>query len=415
MPGFVDLVNNPLLIAGAEGLFIKDDDLTVAATQLQIYRFLDASIRDADAQEGQFFLRRFLVGPQIVWSGLQGSFEDLRKLWTVTDCPDELLHKLKLHLGWTRDTDHLTEKLSAVALRRLLLISIALWQARSTEHSLTSIVTAIFGVRSRVWNWFDLRWILDDGILTEEHQGHDPVLFGLPAPPDMDHMRSCVRIMDNLTGAVDRDLCIAFIKLFRTNGERLTVVWLRFLDDFKDDLKSWTSTDDGAEIVSESMMLLDDSKIEEAYAHGFAALDTHDHLGYARIKGIDGGAFGVTFWRQDNGDAYMIRLDVAANTLRLESIVSGVISTLATYNFISDLEILLDGVWYGLRWTASIVGVNTEIDVFVDGEKRLSFIDVALYESGSFGLYHSVGGTIACSEIEIMPLSPEITEIGINP
>lgn len=414
MPGFVDLQGNSLQLPDSEGSFVGHDPVDESAFPLQIYNFVDASIREMDAAEGNFFLRRFLAGPQIVWQILSAGIKDIRKTWSIVDCPDELLHVLKLSLGWTKDLDYLTEQLDAKSLRRLLLISIDLWRSRATEHSLTAVVVALFGVRARIWNWFDLRWILDDNILSEEHQGRDPVLLSLPGPPDMDEMKSCVRIMDDLSGNVDRSLCVEFLKLFRNNGERLTVVWLRFLDMFKDDLSRWTSTDDGASIADESIVLVDDSKDEYAIVHGFAALDTHDHLGFVRIKGGSAASFGAVFWRQENGDSYLLSLDVAANALRLEKIVSGVVTALATYSFLTDFEILVADAWYGLRWTASVVGPNTEIEVYVNGDPRLSFTAPNLYESGTFGVYHETGTTVACSEIEIMPLPAETTSIEIN-
>ena len=137
--------------------------------------------------------------------------------------------------------------------------------------------------------------------------------------------------------------------------------------------------------------------------------------GYLRLRkpaGAPAVAFGGLFWRQANGDGYRASLDIVANTLTLQSVLGGVLSDLAVYDFASDGEMIHEDTWYGLRWLVQ-TGVGTEIKLYVDGMERIAYSDSPEFYAGSHGFFHD-SGSVEVSEIEVMPVPTDSTEIGIN-
>lgn len=411
-----DKAQNALQIADGEGKFIGQESGSSDGFPLEIYSFIDKSIRDLDSAEGKFLLRRYLVGAQVEWEETQGKIKDLRTLRSVSECPDDLLKFLKLTLGWTASTDQLTDGLEPDVLRRLLSQSIPLWRIRGEEGAYLSIINLVFSAVSRIWNWFDLRWILDDGIVTEQHQGRDSYVLDLPGPPNMEENRSNLRIVDDGTGSIDHDLAAAFVRLMRPTGERIGITWLSFLDLFDGDASKWT-VDDGPEMtVTNGSAVLSDTDPQAAYATAGEAFQVAGQQGYVRIRKPSGGApatFGGLFWRQANGDGYLATLDIVANTLTLQKTVSGVVSDISVYDFAVDAEMIHHDTWYGLRWLIENTGAGTEIRLYVDGLQRISVVETPEFYKGSHGFFHA-GDSVEVSEIEVMPVPTDTMEIGIN-
>lgn len=411
-----DKALNALQPADGEGKFIGQESGSSDSFPLEIYSFIDQSIRDLDSAEGRFLLRRYLVGAQAEWEETNAKIGSLRTLRSVSDCPDDLLRFLKLTLGWTEDLDHLTDGLEPSVLRRLLSQSIPLWRIRGTEDAYGATIKLIFKAASRVWNWFDLRWVLDANILTEDHQGLDSMLLSLPGPPDMEENRSNLRIVDDGTGTLDRDLAVAFVKLMRPTGERITITWISFLDLFDGDASQWAIAGGGPALeVSGGTATASYGHPQAVYAAAGEAFKVGGQQGYLRLRkpaGAPAVAFGGLFWRQPNGDGFRAAFDIVANTLTLQIVLGGVLSDLAVYDFASDGEMIHEDTWYGLRWLVQ-TGVGTEIKLYVDGMERIAYSDSPEFYAGSHGFFHD-SGSVEVSEIEVMPVPTDSTEIGIN-
>ena len=61
----------------------KEEINVEEALKLDIYLFIIESIRIEDQNQGAFFLKRFLQGPQEIWNKTQESIFSLKNLWDI--------------------------------------------------------------------------------------------------------------------------------------------------------------------------------------------------------------------------------------------------------------------------------------------------------------------------------------------
>lgn len=418
-----DRAGNPL-IAGPDAtgpmLGFIDPPTPPEVLPLRMYDFLIRPIRTADVNEGRLFLERYLAGPQEVWETIQTDTFRLLDLWDIVRIPDKFLKFLKNIVGWTPELElPITDRLDFAQLRRLISLSVPLWKIRGIEDAYIRATLALVLTRMRVWNWFDLRWILDETIMGEDRQGRDPFLL-----TSVDEQFSDIRIVDGALG-LDRTLILNMLKLFRPSGERLTVYWIDFLDQFlvDGDNTQWVSGDstvDPIPVADRLLSLADDAIIEEVQVAGTVALLFTDYVVYWRIRGAQSTpaaaeTWGVQFYWQDVDNFYFLRFDPTANTLELVEEVATVVSVLVTYSFATDTEQLLNGVFYGVRIHIESVPTGTRIRVYVDNLERIDHTDVtAPFTRGTVGLIHSTDATLELSEIELFQLPLASNFIDIN-
>lgn len=414
-----DSAGNPLVVASGdtgEMLGFVEPAAAAEVLALRIYDFLIKPIRTADVSDGNLFVERYLQGPQEVWETIQTDIFRLLDLWDVTRIPDDFLKFLKNIVGWTPDLERpITDRLTADQLRRLISVSVVLWKIRGTEDAYVRSILALVLTRLRVWNWFDLRWILDETIMEEDHQGRDPYLLGT-----VDEQFSDIRIVDGAL-ALDRTLLLNMLKLFRPSGERLTVYWIDFLDLF---LVDGDDTQWASEIVSpilvlnRVMALVNISIDEEANVVVDDSLEWKDYVCYWRIRGLEiasGDEWGVQFYWQDKDNHYSLQFNATDNNMVLVKQVAAADSTLVTYSFATDLETLLIRTYYGVRVHVETVPTGTRIRVYIDNLERIDHIDTTSpFTRGSVGIFHLAGATIDLNEIELYQLPLASNSIDIN-
>lgn len=418
-----DIASNPL-VAGPSAtgpmLGFVEPPAPAEVLSLRIYDFLIKPIRTADITDGQLFLERYLQGPQEVWETIQTDIFRLLDLWDVVRIPDEFLKYLKNIVGWTPELERpITDRLDDETLRRLISLSVALWKIRGIEDAYVRSTLALVSTRMRVWNWFDLRFILDETIVGEDHQGRDPYILSTAAEQESD-----VRIVDGALD-LDRTLILNMLRLFRPSGERLNVYWVDFMDLFlvDGDASQWDSggaTVDPIPVADRLLSLVDDTGIEEAQVIVTDALLWGDYVCYWRLRGtqstpLAAETWGVQFYWQDADNYYYLLFDPTANTLALVEDVATVVTTLDTYNFAADLEQLFNGVFYGVRVHVEAVGAGVRIRVYVDNLERIDHTDVtAPFTRGAVGIIHSADATVELSEIELFQLPLASNFIDIN-
>lgn len=387
---------------------------------LRIFDLLIKPIREEDRLRGDDFVWRFLLGPQQVWEQTQANIEDLKSLLSVTDCPDELLQHLKWTLGWTSELDHITDGLDYDTLRRLIAASVPLWKNRSTESSIISVLNLLVPGRARVWNWFDVRWMLDETILSEEHQGRDPYLVHDPDSLDGPWW-SNVRIVNEDPTDSLRQLVKDVINLMRPSGERFEIIYLNFLDLFEidDDWTQWSVAAGSDPTVEDGLLkLTDDSVDENLEAVKGDVYNWSEYLIFARIKGhgsAPNSGFGVSFYQDDIADnLYFVTLTVYDNKINLGSVVGGVFA-----GFVSQIDMgtfwvtLQEDIWYGLRIQVTDEGANNRIKVYLDGMEVINTTD-SDHSQGTIGVIHNTGITCECDEIEAMGLPAVLDTVEIN-
>ena len=385
------------------------------ATTPNIYDFIIYPIRLRDQREGKLFLERFLTGPQAVWEATKGKIQDIKTLWSVTDCPDAQLQYLKNIVGWTKALDAITKDLDYATLRKLISFSVAMWKERSSETSIGNALNLLVPGRARIWNWFDLRWILDETILGEEHQGRDSYLVSMPD----DAYWSNVRIVDNPVGTVDRTLVKELLNLMRPVGERYEIVYLKFLDLFESDgdVSQWDQGTAAALLVEDGhMKLRHPTAIEITWANVEGADAWTNYVVSARVKGLSGGSeigFGISFYQDESQDLYFVVVSVLDNALTLGKLTVGVPSDIVKFDFSTIGYTVQSDVWYLLRVQITPEGATNRIKVYMDGEKYIDATD-ATYSSGVVGLVSVAGTMLDCDEIEVLGLPVDSETVEIN-
>jgi hypothetical protein len=416
----MDLAYNPLSVAGSTAAMLGYLEPVAGAEELnlRIYDFIIKPHRDADqTREGKLFLQRMLEGPQAAWETIQSKIFALKNLWSVTDIDDEHLRYLQRIVGWTSDLDYITEQLDAATLRRLIAISVPMWKSRTTESSLVAIMNTLVPARARVLSWFDMRWILDTTIMSEEHRGRDPWLVSFPGGTGTDEFWSTIRVVDP-GDETSKDLLIDVIKLVRPVGERYRVVWLKFLDQFTidDDVSQWDISN-GVPTVEGGSMSMIDTSIEEGIVCNVEGSDAwENYVVTSRVRGVGTGAgFGISFFVQSVSPRtfYYAVIDVPNQRVLLAKYISDALSVIKNWYAVPAGRFLQPGTWYGLRIQASPEGASTRIKIYLDAKEIINELDGDL-DKGTVGVLHASGDSVECDEIEVLGLPVDSEEILIN-
>ncbi len=408
-----DLANNPLVTGSqAQMLGYSEPPAPEEVLNLDMYRFLIEPIRREDVQRGGLFVKRYLQGPQALWLQTQTSLFDIKKLWSLTECPDDYLQYLKNIVGWTPRYDNITSALDAATLRRLIATSIPLWRRRGAEDTLLDVLTLVTGARQRLWNWFYFRWIVGETVLSEVHEGADSWAVGTPGTSDAEYT-SNLRIVDD--GTLDRAVVRQLLNLMRPIGERFEVTYLLFLDEFTvvGDTTQWGGT---GPTVTDGIATLPDDGVAEAVLASVNGNDTWgNYLAYWCLKSTittAGALVGGTFYATDVDNAYRVGLDILNNRVKLLKIIGGTPTTLADVDY-GAWSTLVNDLYYGVRVQATPEGGTTRIKVYLDNDLVINVTD-SEYSQGTVGLFHDAGVAAAYDEVELMPLPSDSEIIDIN-
>ena len=414
-----DIADNPLAPA-TMGQMLGFIEVTAAEVlTLDMYRFLHQQIRTSDQNDGDLFVRRLFDGSQSVWDITQGKIFDLKTLWSITEIDDDFLQFLKNIVGWTKEpiTERVTANLDAFTLRRLISLSVPLWKTRGPEDTIINILQALTGERVRIWNWFDLRWILDVTGMGEDHQGRDPFVLELPQDGS-DDRRFNVRIVDS--GELDRDLVVNMTKIMRPSGERIEVSFLDFLDQFtldNDDgqwgvLAGGTGENPQVPVIADGLAkLADTGSAETSFVIVTRGLTWSEYVSYWRMRAVTGtsGSILAIFYATDLDNDYSVKIDFTAQTVVLQKQVANVVSTIVTHVPTSGLTV---GEFFGIRIHVAVEGATNRIKVYLDGNEIIDTTDSA-HTAGSIGFGHSAGVDVVLDEAELFeaPLDSELIDI----
>lgn len=418
----VDIAGNPLLPATTVQMLGYVEITAEEALNLKIYNFLLKPIRDADQQEGNLFVQRYLDGPQTLWERAQSTIFALKDLWSVTDIEDEHLQYLKNIVGWTKEkiTKRVTDALDYFELRRLISISVPFWKTRGPEDTIVNILRALTGSRVRIWSWFDFRWVLDETEVGEAHQGRDPWIIELPEDGD-DEYRFNVRIVDPvLPEALNRDLVINLLKLTRPMGERIEVSYIHFLDRFtvEGDDGQWIVNSGSVEVADGLLKLSDTGSGERVTISDVTVPNsvnwTTGLVAYMRARSNGVGAIGMRFLVADGSNYYDARILIGTfptpATVVLVKRTAGTPTTLASVSLGTAIEL---GEFVGLRVGVEAEGSTNRIKVYVDGDEVIDTTDPD-HTQGSLSLYHFAGADLEVDEVELFE-TPLVTDtIDIN-
>lgn len=416
----LDLAGNALAPAGATGQVLGyiEPPVPEEVLPLDMYYFLIEPIRRKDEEEGHLFVRRLLQGPQELWRATQAKIFQIRDLWSIVEIPAAYLPYLQRIVGWTPDLEFITEALDDQTLRRLIGASVPLWRTRGPEDSIRNILRLVIGKRSRIWNYFDYRWIIGETELSEDHQGRDPWIIQAPDRDELDENIFTVRIVD--PGADKHALVRNVVNLMRPAGETIEIVYLMFLDLFEVDADNyqWATETSSAVVVDGGYLLLAElATEEEAHVDLDGAADWSTYTIGSSLSGwATSGAtqeFGLRFYRTDVDNYYEAALDLAANRLTFRKVVAGTPATIATHDFDSETVILTSYEHYYLRIEVFPDGATNRIRVFVDNMKYIEATDDEFTKGGP-SVFHGTDTFAKFDELELLPIPAVVDTVGLN-
>jgi hypothetical protein len=238
-------VEDPLSSVEATGYMLGYSETPVsvdrAISNLDMYNFLLGSIRREDEKDTEL-LKRLFTGLQKVWDTNQRKRESVKTLWDINTIENKYLTYMKNIVGWTPQYKYITDSLEPLDLRRLISLSVPLWKKRGPEAAILSLLRLVTGSRTRMFNWFDFRWVLGETESGVERLGTDPWIIDNPGTNSSEYY-SNLRIVDD--GSLDHRLVREAVNLMRACGERIEVTYVSFMDLFEvnDDTSQWIIDD----------------------------------------------------------------------------------------------------------------------------------------------------------------------------
>ncbi len=121
-----------------------------------------------------------MLGPQTIFEDTQSKIVKVVELIDPAKTPDDTVKFLKDHVGFTKELDSITQGLTTDELRKLIVLAVPLWRQKGLEIGYKNIVRLFTGAGSRVFNWFDFRFIIGEKALGEEQLGEDSWLISTP-------------------------------------------------------------------------------------------------------------------------------------------------------------------------------------------------------------------------------------------
>lgn len=399
-----DLSGNPFVTESGLMLGFTPIPATADALNLSMYRFIVDVIRQEDQANGDRFIERYLQGPQALWNVNVTTALNVRQLWDVAAIPDRYLQFLKNIVGWTDEFSDFTDRLSDAQLRRLIASSVLFWKLRGPEDAIEAILESVLGVRLRIWNWFDLRFILGETQTGEDWKGYDPHMIS-----EVDSSAYEIRIVDN--GTLDRQIVIDLVDLTRPLGQTASIFYIGFLDQFSvdGDTSQWTEEGVTSPTVTGGTMVLDQaSTFEEMFVSVPGSIAWTNYVYTMRVRGRN---HSIVLYRTGNTDFYEVLFDTDDNSVKLRKSVAGVFTTLDDFDFDTFPLILDPDIYQAIRVSVSPEAGSTRCTVFFDGELILTALDGA-HLLGTIAISKQAGATdtVELDEVELYfnPLESDV-------
>lgn len=408
-----DLVGNHIVVGNQQFVgFVSD---TTNFETNKIYESQIEGIRRADVD---LFWKRFCGIFEQSQAQMAQKFSELETLWSNSAISDKYLGLLKLRAGWTSEFDSITDKLDSTTLRQLIEESPNLWKRRGAAGAVAEVLKIIVGVQPWIRDWFDLRWI--------ESANLSQVSF-LSRPS---RTNSVLWIEDPLLD-LDRDLVTDVVKAWSVIGEKTTIVFVDFFDNFRDASKGW-NTYDGTVLVdtniSSGALIVDaDSRIQYAFPEDANLSDEMQNYSFtARIlydqiaSSVVDEYFGVCLrFSGDFNTLVELRIspwDPLQNTHPVVGLYqNGALIPGTSAVSLSDFGVLLYPNLYNDVKVSIFRQPGTTIDsveFFLNGNLIYAIdLDSVFDQFGIPGIFHGVGLGVRCSNFEIMPLPCETREV----
>lgn len=150
----------------------------------EIYKFIHKPIRVQDQLAGRQFVERYTLAFQRQFENATDKISKLVELYDPARTPQPRF--LKDIVGFTSELDNITNDISDADLRKLITLAVALWKQKGLEVGYKNIIRLFTGKNSRVFNWFDFRYIVGEQGLAQEELGEDSWFISVPGVAESD-------------------------------------------------------------------------------------------------------------------------------------------------------------------------------------------------------------------------------------
>lgn len=292
----------------------------------EIYRAVIKSIRRADKEEGNLFLKYFFE--RMEWwrrETRRKITEELPKLIDPRLMPAKFLRYHLPKVGFGADLAWITQGRSENDLRKLALLACPMWKSLGLPKGLRSSITTLTGRAAEYFPWFSLRSIGGEIALTEEDLPADFRVVGGVDSWDDENV-SLLRLMDD--GTLDEDLLLKIVGLHRPLNEVIEVVLLDFYDTFRATVSRsrWETVTGTAATMANMAMSLPAGTEELAIVPIVPASSfTAEELAFKVTLGTAADKIRARFFREGATTYYQLELTASGvgATWKLSRFVSG--------------------------------------------------------------------------------------------
>lgn len=394
------------------------------ASGFKLYDALVQPLRQMDRDQGNLLLQRFLKGAQAIRDErIETEIESLYDQIKPDKVRSDIVEHLKAIVGFTAHLRGITDRLTETQLRRLIQVSVPLWNQRHTERGLINVVRLLTGRTAFVTTWFGYRNLLGEtGILEDQlAAGGDNWIIG-GSISTYDEYWSNIRVMDD--GTLDELLLIDICRLMRPLGERMEIFLNDFLDKFDGELDKWTRTAGATDptINTDGEMVVP-AGVEVAPTIPILTADAQ-HVNYNLVSKFKLDAAASKFiarWYMDAaaGHRYDLEISTTSPRLLLRRYIAGAPTTL--YSGDPAAVSLVAGTWYKLRITTNNVGGDRHIQVFIDSNKVIPTAGDALIDTPGGGTpsagpyrFATSGGIVYQDNVESWRNPARFATIGLS-
>jgi hypothetical protein len=379
-----------------------------------MYNFLFEGLRIEDEKGGEL-VRRYFEGFQTVWGAIVEFIYLLKLSKDPSKWSGQPLRYLANLIGWSEKLRTILDAIDDAKLRSLIALSPQFWKDRGSPDAEDGLIGLLTGVRRYQLDWFDLRTIIDEMEIGEEHEGTDPWMTSVPGDGSdaVDGYEYNLRIVDD--GTLDRPLVRAAAKLSKPINERVLITYLLFLDQFEvagDFTQFLVVSGANPTVSSGEIALTNGTQIVRANTE--FATSWEDYIVSWRVRST--GDTSLPFRYKDDNNFYAVGCTPGVpgvGLLQLYRVVAGVFSAVLA-SFVTTPQLsLYPSVNHVIRVLVATVGANTHIEVFLDGNLAMTLDEATVIDRGSIGVMNA-GSDAFVKEIEVLRLPVESDYIDIN-
>lgn len=232
---------------------------------------------------------------------------------------------------------------------------------------------------------------------------------------DPDEFVSDIRIVDDGTGIVNRDLVENLVKVLRPNSERYFIRFLDFQDTFRDAFYWTVEQGTNVEHDRDAGRVVLSGDLEGATVS--IATDFPNDAGWSQYQAAVqfllrdptvGGWFQMRFYYQDALNYYAVNINPGTAEVKLYRVVGGTPLPIGA----GYLSVFHPGVFYVVHVTTESVGVSGHlIQFFVDGVKMGEVVD-ATYSQGKLAAAVAAGQRAEVTFAEVFQFPLESRRVG---